>query len=230
MSEPPPDNPPPAVLDYATYDADGLPPFVAEAEALIEARAKPKKIRKFFRSSNHAVRYFAKSMRRRYPLQGRSLNCQMCGVPSMYVTAAGWRVEMPLKATELRLPQSSESETFNTFHTLCPRCYAVWAKRPRLKSRIAGIMALISTLAAIAMFTWRWWVAAVTRRSNEWVAAVPVCTILVMALVAYLSKRILPDVYPTELALPPGMECLELSALVERPQDLDSFDQFALFD
>ncbi|CAN5528840.1 hypothetical protein BH10PLA1_BH10PLA1_04450 [soil metagenome] len=129
-----------AVLDYATYDADGLPPWVAEAEALIDVRAKPKKLRKFFRNADQAARYFAKSMRRRFAIDRLGDHCVACDAPYCR-TAAGveWIVRMPLKWSEFRLSRKLVEQTFVAYHPMCADCFTPWRKthaRIRLAARV----------------------------------------------------------------------------------------------
>jgi len=118
-----------AVLDYATYDADGLPPWVAPAEELIAARAKPKTIRKFFRKTEEAVKYFAKSMRRRFSLANVGDDCVACGTsPCPTVVGVQWMVRMPLKWKQIKLSNDQPRAKFVTHHAMCPACLERWSR------------------------------------------------------------------------------------------------------
>jgi len=129
----------PAVLDYATYDADGVPPYVPEAEELIESRANPKKIRKYFSDADQAVKYIAKSMRRRFPLVAAGTNCSGCHAECDTVAMTEWIVLMRDKWTSFRLRRQRPHAKFVTYHCLCVSCCSRWGaslKRMQIASAI----------------------------------------------------------------------------------------------
>jgi hypothetical protein len=147
-----------AVLDYATFDADGLPPWVAEAEARIQQRAKPTSIRPFFRNADQAVKYFAKSMRRRFGLQQIGDVCTACGA-SHCATAvsAEWKVRIRDKFTTFRLTNKPPEKTFLIYHAICADCFTRWnrslLRRDRIRKTLVALrwVAIASIWAAIVV-------------------------------------------------------------------------------
>lgn len=134
MSERPSENPPASltVLDYASYNANGIPPVVVEAERLIERQCKPKAIRKYFLTTDQAIQYFVKSMRRRFPIERPRDKCELCGSTVVHLAAAGWRAKMPQGFSDGWYRFGPRSVSFNTFHGLCDTCHANWDRRVRI--------------------------------------------------------------------------------------------------
>jgi len=162
MSETSPENPPPAVLDYATYDADGLPSWVPEAEKLIDLHQPPRTIRPFFRTSNEAAGYFAKSMRRRFSIPMVGDRCNGCGQePCRTAVGVRWSAEMPGRAFEyLRFKKTNAGE-FVTHHSLCKRCGTRWYNALRF-IRVASYVPRLARWSWIPFFylmiqTTQWW-------------------------------------------------------------------------
>jgi len=119
-----------AVLSYATPDADGLPEFVPEAEALIDAGKRPKALRKLFKKTRDAVRYFAKSMTRRFDQSHLTKTCVSCGAPDpTMVVQLQWTARAPLKNLEIGISDNAAAFPFTTMHSICPTCMHDWTRR-----------------------------------------------------------------------------------------------------
>ena len=118
------------VLSYATKDADGLPEWVAEAEKLIEQRSRPRAIRKFFRHADETVKYFAKSMRRRFGPDSLGARCVACErEPAAFALQVAWSASCPPRILEFRVSEKEIAATFQTLHALCESCLGDWGRR-----------------------------------------------------------------------------------------------------
>ena len=118
------------VLAYATKDADGLPEWVAEAEALIERRCRPRAIRKSFRNADQAVKYFAKSMRRRFGPDSLGPRCAACGrEPASRALQVAWLASCPPRFLEFRVSEKEINAKCETLHALCESCLSDWGRR-----------------------------------------------------------------------------------------------------
>lgn len=149
MSEPAQEHPP--TLGYATPDADGLPPWVPEAEELIEKGAPAKKITKYFRKSDDAVKYYIKSMHRRYGPDSLTNTCVLCGQEARdQAIQLEWRVRMPARFMEFRLNDSGPNGTFNTMHSICPSCLVDLLKRTGFLARTRMALSWLSVFAWLA--------------------------------------------------------------------------------
>jgi hypothetical protein len=158
-------------LHYANYGTDGLPPYVAEAEALIDLRSPPKAIRKHFRDSDHAVRYFARSMQYRFALAKLGHTCASCGVHNCAtITAADWRVEFPRKLMEWKVSGRACVAVFRTHHVLCTRCHADWIRRCRRRVLGQWIGLPLMGIAGGALGYWKEAVYKTLFKSTGWLA------------------------------------------------------------
>ena len=145
------------VLDYATYDADGLPPFVREVEELIDQRAHLPKIRKYFASADQACKYFAKSMRRRFSLAGVGSQCVGCGQACSTAAGVKWQISLPLKWNEFKLTNKQPHAHFLTYHAICGTCARRWIKTLKWVDRFSkawttfrfGWLALVLVISQI---------------------------------------------------------------------------------
>ncbi|CAN5528892.1 hypothetical protein BH10PLA1_BH10PLA1_04460 [soil metagenome] len=191
MSDRPSENPPMAnsVLDYATYDADGLPPWVAEAEALIDARARPRAIRKCFNKSDLALKYFAKSMRRRFGIAQLGGACVGCRLDNCSTAARlKWHIQMPLEAMRLRMSAQPQQAEFLTYHTLCSTCAMHWDRSLR-RMRITSFAITLLRIAAIAAIFFGGTVLAKFRISSGYIFPIWVGMLLLAGSASALVRR-----------------------------------------
>ena len=160
------------VLDYATKDADGLPAWHADAEAVIDQRRRPRAIRRFFRTADEAVRYFAKSMRRRFGPDALGARCASCDVePAPFALQVAWSATCPPRFLEFRVSEKQIAASFETLHALCEPCLVDWGKRltgysfsRRWLSRGIGVLTvlfigllLLGWVPAFRAHVPRWW-------------------------------------------------------------------------
>jgi hypothetical protein len=131
VSDPLPQNPQQNVLHYATPDADGTPEWVTEAEAMLDQRCKPKQLRSLFRKADDAMKYFLKSMRRRFGVDQLGSACENCNTPCTSACAVLWVAEIPFKTFEFRIASTSPKAQFVTYHVMCPTCHAPWKRSAR---------------------------------------------------------------------------------------------------
>ncbi len=122
---------PVASLDYATFDTDGLPAHVPEVEALIDARASLRYQRKYSRNDADVLKYFAKSMRRRFALDQLADTCCGCGADCRTVASVKWVVRWPLRTLKINLSNQSAKVNFLTHQTVCDACFIKWNKWER---------------------------------------------------------------------------------------------------
>jgi hypothetical protein len=115
------------VLGYATPEADGLPDWVPEAEEQIERGRSPNAIRRYFPSSKQAVRYFAKSMARRYGPEAMGSACLGCGTDGqLYAIQLQWLATADLRFLEFQVSGSNPTAEIKTIHPVCERCLGEW--------------------------------------------------------------------------------------------------------
>ncbi len=128
-SDPAPAQP---VLSYATPEADGLPEWHPEAEALIDQRAPLRRLRGCFVKSEDAVRYFAKSMEQRYSPQNAGTTCIACGGPAReWWVVCIWTATGHYRTLTFHLG-SEPTAQFRTCHAICDACRRRWLTRPWL--------------------------------------------------------------------------------------------------
>lgn len=176
----------PLQIDYATPDADGLPAYHPEAEAVIDFGGGPTKLKRFFHNRNLASRYFAKSMSRRHGIDTIGPNCVRCLEPAEFVAAVQWKAKAqpPLLVPVLR---AEEGVIYPTVHPLCAACLTPWAKTcRRLWWVLRGIGWLqwlwVPVLISTVIPAWR----VIQVRQLQWVWP----TWLVLWLTLMVAKRI----------------------------------------
>jgi hypothetical protein len=110
------------ILNYASSDADGLPTCVPEAEEMIDRGSSPKQIRHLFRKTEEAVRYFAKSMSRRYDVAHLEKSCVNCAAQNpRFVAQVIWLATAKFRPFEFRM-RGKAFTLAKTFHPLCYPC------------------------------------------------------------------------------------------------------------
>ena len=220
MSEPPPDNPPPPeVLDYATLDADGLPPFVAEAEALIDAKEKPGKLRRYFVSSALALKYFVKSMQRRHAFASLKGRCECCGAsPCPTYVSADWWATIALKSHEWLKFRSPPAARFRTSYVLCEACHIEWVRLKRRQRTVEWSVVSAFVILALLYIATRTW-------GGYRVVDIPDNIVVPMFLIGSILPQLIvnygPAAYPVALGMPRRLRCRSVSPLMIRPTELD---------
>ena len=119
------------VLSYATPQADGLPDWHGEAEHMIRLGKSPNDLRRYFDKTEHAVRYFVKSVRRRFSAAQAGNRCIACGAEAnTFWVVCTWQVEARVRAFEFSVSQSTIRREVATCHAVCDRCARRWLVRP----------------------------------------------------------------------------------------------------
>jgi hypothetical protein len=159
--------PEPLTLNYAAPDADGLPVFVPEAEAIIDRGGGPSAIRKLFRIRLDATRYFAKSMSRRYDLIHAGADCCVCGRPATRFAIVEWNAKAQPHPFQFEITADANVVPFQTRHVLCEPCMSRWTRKADryrgpvrwlgvLQWPIVGAMILMGIVSATATSIIRW--------------------------------------------------------------------------
>jgi hypothetical protein len=220
MSESPSPQPVVPVLGYATFDADGLPDWVTDAEAAIDARARPTNIRRYFANADQAGKYFAKSMRRRCAINRLGDTCVVCGNTCTTAARIDWLIDMPLKAMEFKLSNKTPQYRFSTHHTMCRACSQQWIRSIRRIVLVSQIVRWGKATFLVLMFLTIFASRHMSILGSSWIGVVWVVDFLAIWPLAWVVRRWLQRCVPIRLReiLPPKIRFVSLQAFDERAQ------------
>ncbi len=147
-------DPPKAVpiLGYATRAADGVPEFHGEAEELLDAGGSPNDLRRYFVQTEDALKYFARSMTRRYAPEMAGKVCCICiQLNEIRILQLKWFADVNRRFFEYHLREENLREYFYTHHAFCDACLNRWTVR---LARFAQIRRVLHWLAVSISAAW----------------------------------------------------------------------------
>lgn len=206
-----------AVLGYATPDADGLPEFVPEAETLISSGEGPKSLRSVFRQTDQAVRYYSKSLARRYSEASLATGCACGNQEAPFVFQLSWSIKSPFRHFEMNLSISEPETTCLTLHALCGDCFVDWEHRINRYSWVRSLLGILGFLWVMIFLVGRLvqHLAGVrdTTLIQVWLILI-VPLLLFRALFAWLPTRSYPE--PVRAIVRKGVKLKGISCVFKR--------------